>query len=159
MGWLSASNIPCKPNSPPLRRSRPFIAQYSSQQYALRRSRLIRWVAPIIIGPKSRPKVHGLCPSLASLLFFACPKKSNKKKGSLSGSAYDLRGLRCFWQAGVHFSEHTVVFRPAKKGAPSYRRAHPLRSVVPRRRRGPGQGMGGGQKYTMMKVILVIWLM
>ena len=34
------------------------------------------------------------CP--ASVLSFACPKESTKEKGSLSGGANDLRGLRCF---------------------------------------------------------------
>jgi hypothetical protein len=34
--------------------------------------------------------------SSASVLSFACPKESTKEKGSLSGGANDLRGLRCF---------------------------------------------------------------
>ena len=51
--------------------------------------------------------------------FFWCPKESTKEKGSPSGNANDLRGLRCFWQVWVQFSVNTVVFRPVKKGAPS----------------------------------------
>jgi hypothetical protein len=34
--------------------------------------------------------------SPASVLSFACPKESTKEKGSLSGGANDLQGLRCF---------------------------------------------------------------
>jgi hypothetical protein len=42
------------------------------------------------------PSVRANHFSSASVLSFACPKESTKEKGSLSGGANDLRGLRCF---------------------------------------------------------------
>jgi hypothetical protein len=57
---------------------------------------------PDKLGVKNEPiagsfisaRVRHFCP--ASVLSFVCPKESTKEKGSLSGGANDLRGLRCF---------------------------------------------------------------
>jgi hypothetical protein len=47
-----------------------------------------------IRDPFPTARVGHICS--ASVLSFACPKESTKEKGSLSGGANDLRGLRCF---------------------------------------------------------------
>jgi len=48
-------------------------------------------------------------------------KKSNqKKKGSLSGKANDLRGLRCFLTADRLFLHHRAIPPVKKKALPPY---------------------------------------
>jgi hypothetical protein len=65
------------------------VAQESVATGYFSKSRPVRFAGPFLSA-----RVGHICST--SVLSFACPKESTKEKGSLSGGANDLRGLRCF---------------------------------------------------------------